>query len=218
MIKAVIFDMWNTLIHMERKVDFLEGLWKAMGVDIDLEQFAEMYHKSLETKKWASHEVMFKAFCVDFGIIPKPDIVKKLVDAYRDSESEIKFYHDAIHTLLKVRGKYKIGLLSNVLNLAVDEAKHLEIEKYFDAVLYSFEVRKVKPHLDMFLTMLGKLGVKADEAVMVGDSEKNDIMPAKSLGMKTIHIKRVGEKSGTADYCVASLEEIHGILEKMESI
>lgn len=46
----------------------------------------------------------------------------------------------------------------------------------------------IKPDAAYYAEILARVGVEPDEALMVGDSERNDIHPARSLGMQTVHI------------------------------
>ncbi len=46
-----------------------------------------------------------------------------------------------------------------------------------------------KPDVRLFLRALDELGVRPDEAVMVGDRIDNDIVPARLLGMRTVLIR-----------------------------
>lgn len=45
-----------------------------------------------------------------------------------------------------------------------------------------------KPDPAYYAEILGRVGIEPDEALMLGDSLKNDILPAKSIGIQTFHI------------------------------
>jgi len=66
---------------------------------------------------------------------------------------------------------------------------------------------------------LERAGCKPEEAVMIGDRIDNDIVPAKSLGMRTVWIKQgfgkywvMKDESEQADYMVNSLMEICNLI------
>ncbi len=59
--------------------------------------------------------------------------------------------------------------------------------KFFAAIASGDEVARVKPAPDLIHLALERLQAKAEEAVMIGDTE-NDIIPAKQIGLKTIAI------------------------------
>ena len=58
----------------------------------------------------------------------------------------------------------------------------------------SFQVGLSKPDKAFFHAALSKLNVPASEVVMIGDTYKNDILPAIELGMKTIWVLHRPEK------------------------
>ena len=86
---------------------------------------------------------------------------------------------------LKTKG-YQIGIISNIPNPHFDHLKRYNVKKYFDAVVYSYEVGMTKQNPEIFTVALSYLGIKPSEAVMVGDSMNSDIRPAEALGIKGI--------------------------------
>jgi len=87
------------------------------------------------------------------------------------------------------RKECKIGLLSNwttdVRGRIEDE---WQIGNAFDEIVISSEVGLLKPDADIFMLMLERLGVSADEAVFVDDRVKN-INGAKKVGLRTVYYK-----------------------------
>jgi HAD superfamily hydrolase (TIGR01450 family) len=51
-----------------------------------------------------------------------------------------------------------------------------------------------KPSKEFFFQALGKLGLKADECVVVGDDLESDIMGAKNAGIKSVLVRTGKEK------------------------
>ena len=84
----------------------------------------------------------------------------------------------------------KIGLVSNTgRDLAAFVAHHaLDV----DAAVGSGAHGKTKPHPAIFLSALGELGIRAEEAAMVGDSPEDDIAGARALGMQAFLVDREG--------------------------
>ncbi len=58
----------------------------------------------------------------------------------------------------------------------------------------SFQLGLSKPDKEFFHAALRRLNVPANEVVMIGDTYKNDILPAIELGMKTIWVLHRPEK------------------------
>jgi FMN phosphatase YigB (HAD superfamily) len=58
----------------------------------------------------------------------------------------------------------------------------------------SFRTGLMKPDCQCFLEALKSVGVRAQEAVMIGDTYENDIRPAMDIGMRTIWVLHRPEK------------------------
>lgn len=106
------------------------------------------------------------------------------------SEDETPF-NDSLETLeiLKRRG-YNLGIIANQ---AMDTAKRLDawgLFKYFDVVAASAELGIAKPNKMIFERAFELAGCQPHNSVMVGDRLDNDIAPAKSLGMRTVWIRK----------------------------
>ena len=106
------------------------------------------------------------------------------------SEDEIP-YADAWETLecLKNRG-YHLGIIANQVPGTVQRLTAGGLLKYFRVVATSAELGAAKPEPLIFQKAFKMAGCAAEEAVMVGDRLDNDIIPAKSVGMKTVWIRK----------------------------
>lgn len=85
-----------------------------------------------------------------------------------------------------------------------------------DAVVSSVDVGYRKPHPAIFASALAAAQCPADQCVMVGNSEVNDIEPADDLGMRTVRvcIEELPPAQSRADAVVTSLREVAMILDK----
>lgn len=106
------------------------------------------------------------------------------------SEDETPFV-DSFETLeiLKRRG-YNLGIIANQ---AMGTSKRLDawgLSKYFAVVAASAELGVAKPNKLIFEKAFELAGCQPHNSVMVGDRLDNDIAPAKSLGMKTVWIRK----------------------------
>jgi putative hydrolase of the HAD superfamily len=100
-------------------------------------------------------------------------------------------FDDVLPTLdaLRARG-LSLGLLSNTArDLDLFVAHH---KLSVDAVLTSRLHGKTKPHEGIFLRMLELLGVRPNEAAMVGDTIEDDIEGAQRVGMRAVLVDRDG--------------------------
>ncbi|HEX2067018.1 MAG TPA: HAD family hydrolase, partial [Candidatus Thermoplasmatota archaeon] len=73
---------------------------------------------------------------------------------------------------------------------------------HVDFVGITGEIGHWKPAPEAFLHVLGRLGVEARDAVMVGDSIDFDIAPARRLGMRTVWVDPAAAAHPAADLVV----------------
>ena len=85
-----------------------------------------------------------------------------------------------------------------------------KIKDFFDCVLGSNSKIKLKPDTEMLEYCLNECNVAPEQAIMIGDSS-NDIIPAKTLGMKSIYVTygygKI-EKSIKPDYVIDCFNEV----------
>ena len=70
------------------------------------------------------------------------------------------------------------------------ELEALGIRDYFDARMTAGDAGRIKPHPEPFLTLLERLGVKAENAVFVGDRPQDDVAGAQAAGMRGVWVRR----------------------------
>jgi putative hydrolase of the HAD superfamily len=102
-----------------------------------------------------------------------------------------ELYEDAFPTLEELRAAgLQIGLVSNGIRDLTEFVAHHRLD--VDAIVDSRSHGRVKPHPTIFEAALDLLGVRAADAVMVGDSLEEDVEGARALGMRAILIDREG--------------------------
>lgn len=67
-----------------------------------------------------------------------------------------------------------------------DDFESLGMAPYIDAVVTSVDAGHLKPHPAVFELAVRAAGVRAEECVVIGNKERNDVEPALALGMKAI--------------------------------
>ena len=102
-----------------------------------------------------------------------------------------ELFEDVLPALEELRrAELRIGLVSNGIRDLTEFVAHHRLD--VDAIVDSRSHGRVKPHPTIFQAALVKLGVAAEDAVMVGDSLEEDIEGARALGMRAILIDREG--------------------------
>ena len=132
---------------------------------------------------------------------------------------------DIVEGAFEILGKIrKAGCkLALIANADVVSGRNLikttGLEDYFDVIAISGELGIEKPDHEIFKAALAKLGVKPQNAVMVGNRIDLDIIGANRVGMKSVLFKRnnrhngaISSKEMRPDFTIGSLSELPGIL------
>lgn len=130
------------------------------------------------------------------------------------SEDEF-LYDDATPALLKLCGRYHMGILANQAPGLSERLSAWGVRDFFDVVISSAEEGIDKSDPEIFRRALHRAGCSAEQAVMAGDRLDNDIAPAKALGMKTIWVRQGFSRfthpicaQSTPDYTARNLTEV----------
>lgn len=226
MIKAVIFDLDNTLVDfMAMKRQAVDAAILAMidaGLDLTYEE-ARQQVDTIYSERGIEFQKVFDELL--YNIFNKVDykILSAGVIAYRRArEAALVPYPHVTQTL--------VGLLKMDIRLAVvsdapgPEAwlrlTYMGFHHIFDHVITFDDTRQRKPSPAPFECALSLLGVRSVEALMVGDWEERDMVGAAKLGMKTA-FARYGDTFGTvethADYELDDILQLLDIVRKENS-
>ena len=116
------------------------------------------------------------------------DIADEL-EQYVYDEGYTEFVSGLEDTLMALSNDYKLGLLSNSWLEAPRQAlRDNGYGRWFDVMICSFDIGVPKPDPRIFEFALDLLGVRAQEAVMVGDSLEADVKGALGAGMRAVLI------------------------------
>jgi phosphoglycolate phosphatase len=128
----------------------------------------------------------------------------------QNHEQEIRFYKGIENLLitLKLDGYY-LAVATNAYRIsAVESLKHLKIYEQFDAIACADDVTQAKPHPEMLHHILNRLQIHKDEAIFVGDGER-DLLAAQAIEMAYLMVNW-----GFSDYSDA----IHNVEKLQQSI
>lgn len=212
-------------------------------VHLTEEEYFSIWKNNLES--WSSHLLENKE--VDFyrwyeGILSRVGMAynKGLIDQFNDFWMEgFKNFTKPIQGAEKLLSKlkrqgYKLGVVSNGLarNTVLD-LQRTKLYGYFSSIVISSDLGYRKPESAPFLKALAELETNPQNAVMVGDSIKEDICGAKKVGLSTVWVggsdglRTVTEKvlasdaavqpnetdvADVADVVVDQLEELYTLL------
>lgn len=117
---------------------------------------------------------------------------RHLSDVYRAEYQKVRRTVPGATGLLRVlRGRAVLGIVSNnQQEEQLDKLRFLGLDGAFDFVMTSERAGIQKPHPGIFQRALAEAGVGPEEAVMVGDSWKWDVLGARSAGIHAVWFNR----------------------------
>jgi putative hydrolase of the HAD superfamily len=130
----------------------------------------------------------------DKGDISEKELFSELSELSSESPDDIRgewvmtarIHPDMQHLLQELKGKRKLGLLTNATGPFVTSILEQHgLTDLFDAIVISSEIHHAKPEPEAFRAILDTLGVEPEEAIMIDDSLTN-IEGAERIGMKGI--------------------------------
>jgi len=214
-IKGVIFDCYETLIDIRTEEHSLEtyqvlSAWLAYeGVKIKPEKLWETYMFKVRQKMENSKEIYPEIKVEEiFAEICRENSVWKIDEESLGVETSRVFRAASIRKLQAFPQSIKLiehcinipkCIISNGQRVFSElELRFLGLHDYFDFVIFSSDVGYKKPDLRIFMTALKKMDLELEpKCVMsIGDSNENDLVPAKKLGMRTMHIEEAWKQFG----------------------
>jgi len=179
MVKNIVFDFGGVLLNLNPELTY-KKLTEVMGVDITSDQIpAHIYKVMLGYEKG---EINTETFLWNLQkestkLTPQPD---KLINAW--NAMLLGWNEDRFQFLEKLRKDYKVFLLSNTNDLHIewvirDLKKNHKIKdfgkRFFDGVYYSHQMRRRKPELAIYNTVIEESELIPEECLFIDDNIEN---------------------------------------------
>lgn len=227
MIKAVLFDLDNTLVDfMKMKEMAVVGAVEAMidaGLPMTREEAVRKIYAIYDREGIEDQKVFDKFLMENLGEVDYKILAAGIVGYRRAKEGALVLYPKVYYTLMELlkMGK-RLAVVSDAPKLqAWTRLVQTGLHHFFEVVVTFEDTNTRKPAPEPFLFALRKLGVEPSETLMIGDWAERDILGAKTLGMVTV-FARYGNTFGTvnsgADYEVDSVDKILNIIKEIDRV
>lgn len=187
--KAVIFDMDGVLLDSEQIfVDSLTQFLMDQGVQSGLRQ------KCLAELTGMKMDAISRIVKENFGLELTPENISREIDRYFDMEVDRRGKLVAFNGLTAFLSRIKEQDLAIALATSSDFGwvdrvlTDLNVQSCFDTIVTGDQVTISKPEPDIFLLAAERLGVPAEDCVVIEDSV-NGIKAAKRAGMCVVAFK-----------------------------
>ena len=186
MIKAVIFDMFETLVtHFESPVYMAKQISNDIG--ISEEKFREVWNPTDDDRtlgKRTLEDVIEEVLKVNHCY--STELFEKIITKRKMSKIEcFEHIHPEIIPLFMTlkEQNIKIGLITNCYFEERDVIKDSIFFDYFDSVCMSCEMGIKKPDVKIFQKCMRDLMVAPEECLYIGDGGAFELETAQMLGM-----------------------------------
>jgi putative hydrolase of the HAD superfamily len=227
MIKAVVFDLDNTLVDfMAMKRQAINAAINAMidaGLKLTSVDLQERINAIYKERGIEFQNVFDQLLYDEFNKVDYKILSAGVIAYRRAREAALVPYPHVYLTLIELA---KMGMkLAVVSDAPAREAwlrlAYLNFHHIFDHVVTFDDTKERKPHPAPFKRALSLLDVHGEEALMIGDWEERDVVGAAKVGMKTV-FARYGDTFGTgasnADYEVNDISELLQIVQNENQI
>lgn len=207
MIKAVLFDLDNTLLknptqafvsgYVDRINEFFGARWNIAPGD-SLRQGVQMMMNSPRLI-WQSNLEMYWDCMRPMWPYTTEELLAAFDEFYATEYDKLKEItepaRDGALVIDRVRGAgYKVIIATNPVYPVEAIRRRLEWAglpgnlSHYDFVTTADNMHFTKPHPAYYAEILARAGLEPDEAVMVGDEPRYDIEAASAIGLHTYHL------------------------------
>ena len=227
MIKAVIFDLDNTLLDfMKMKSSSIKSAIDGMieaGLDLDRKKASDEIYEIYDKKGYEYQDVLSEFITEKVGKLDYKILAGGIVEYKKAKEKSLNLYPDVYETLISIS---KLGLKLGIVSDAPSREAWIrlytvKIHDLFDEVVTYNDTGVHKPGKEPFELMISRLNVDFENCIMIGDWPDRDIKGAKQLGMKTAFAKYGSTQNishSGADYDLEHITDIINIIKDLNNL
>jgi putative hydrolase of the HAD superfamily len=208
MIKAVLFDLYHTLVRYEPpREESLSSSLGRLGINRSAKElrrpmiagdeyfYAQGSHKGMSQRSETENQALWAKYqsvvLQETGIEPNPLLIKTLLADMQKTKYELVLYDDVLTAFTKLKRKGMVlGLISNIDKDVTPLLDKLEITHWLKVKMTSKEAGVSKPHPEIFHEAVKRAGMANHEVLYVGDQYQIDVMGARGAGLKGLLLDR----------------------------
>jgi putative hydrolase of the HAD superfamily len=223
MLKAVVFDLDNTLVDFmlmkKQAVDAAINAMRDAGLKLSTDEIRQRIDQIYNERGIEFQSVFDELLYREFSKIDYKILSAGVIAYRRAREAALVPYPHVTMTLIELsKMQLKLGVVSDAPGKeAWLRLCYLNFHHLFDAVVTFDDTGMRKPNPEPFRKVLEMLRIEPGEALMVGDWAERDVLGAAQVGMKTV-FARYGNTFGTeisnANYDIDDITQVIDIVKE----
>ena len=216
MIRAVVFDLWNTLVFSPAGSPFqrLKELLRP-----DQAHLAATLMRDGMMQPYPSVRAFLEAWQEPAGLDPSQ--MDAMAQAFLEAGGQAECFHGAPEAVAAVRDLARVALLSNTQTFGLELLDRLSITERIRTRILSADIGALKPEPAAYEAVQRKLGTFPGNLAMVGDSWTDDVLGAVTAGWTAIWVNRDAKSRPAHDadapiYEVRSLNRVPELIQGLQ--
>lgn len=216
MIRAVVFDLWNTLVFSPAGSPF-QRMKELLRPD-QAPQFQALMRDGM-ARPYTSVQAFLETWKQAVGLDDAQ--VEAMALAFMEAGDQALCFRESPESVGAVRDLARVALLSNTQTFGLELLDRLGLSDRIRTRLLSAEIGVLKPEAAAFEAMQRKLGLFPGNLAMVGDSWNDDVQGALDAGWTAIWVNREAKPRPDHDpeaplYEVRSLDRVPELIQRLQ--
>lgn len=184
--RAIIFDLWNTLIAVDPTYDPYPRIQRLLGLDSEAE-FRELMRSEWMTRADLDVEGFYELACERFKRQATPGERQALCDIWDEYLENVDVLPGVTDVLTELRRRGVItAIVTNTVQPSLHAVERTRLGERVDTVIGSSDCGYLKPDPRIFRVAMEHLGVGPADCTVVGDKLRTDILGGLILGTRTV--------------------------------
>jgi len=216
-IRAVVFDLWNTLVFSPGGSPFqrLKAQMRPDQVPLHPE-----FMRDGMARPYGSVEAFLGAWRERIALDPAQEAA--MAQAFLESGDQAECFTGAPWAVEATRTLARVALLSNTQDFGLELLDRLGISERIRLRILSADLGVLKPEPEAFEATQRRLGLFPGDLAMVGDSWTDDVEGALAAGWTAIWVNREAKPRPDHDpdaalYEVRSLDRVPELIEGLQA-
>ena len=223
MLKAVIFDLDNTLVDFmlmkKQAIDAAINAMRDAGLKLSADEIRQRIDQIYKERGIEFQSVFDELLYREFSKVDHKILSAGVIAYRRAREAALVPYPHITMTLIKLsKMQLKLGVVSDAPGKeAWLRLCYLNFHHLFDAVVTFDDTGMRKPNPEPFRKVLEMLQIEPGEALMVGDWAERDVLGAAQVGMKTVFARygnTFGTETSNANYDIDDITQLIDIVKE----